>query len=231
MLAGMAHARGDYVAIMDVDLQDPPELLPQMLHGIQAEGYDCVASRRVARQGEPPIRSAFARLFYRLINRVSTTEIVDGARDFRMMTRQMTDAVLSLRERNRFSKGLFSWVGYQTKWLEYENLQRVAGETKWSFWSLAVYAMQGFAAFSNAPLAMAAFVGLAFCLAALALGIALLWHPGSMRLLIACLAFLIGGAQLLASGVIGLYLAKTHTEARGRPLYVVRKTGGLSKEE
>ena len=150
MYAGLEAATGDYVAIMDVDLQDPPELLPGMLQSIEEEGYDCVATRRVTRKGEPPIRSFFARQFYRLINRISKTEIVDGARDFRLMTRQMVDSILSLKEVSRFSKGIFSWVGYRTKWLEYENVERVAGETKWNFWKLFLYSIDGITAFSAA---------------------------------------------------------------------------------
>ena len=159
MYAGLEAATGDYVAIMDVDLQDPPALLPEMLEAIETEGYDCVASRRVTRKGEPPIRSFFARAFYKLINNISKTEIVDGARDFRLMTRQMVDALLELKEVGRFSKGLFSWVGFRTKWLEYENIERVAGETKWSFWKLLLYSIDGITAFSTAPLAIASFAG------------------------------------------------------------------------
>ena len=166
MYAGMEASVGEYVVIMDVDLQDPPSLLPQMLQGIRQEGYDCVATRRVTRAGEPKVRSFFARMFYRLINRISKTEIVDGARDFRMMTRQMVESILSLHEVSRFSKGIFSWVGYRTKWLEYENVARVAGETKWSFWKLLLYSIDGIIGFSTFPLAIASVVGVLFCVGA-----------------------------------------------------------------
>ena len=156
--AGLQKSRGDYIVMMDADLQDPPSLLPEMF-GYIDEGYDCAATRRVTRKGEPPIRSFFARRFYALINRFSKTEIVDGARDYRLMTRQMADAVLSLSEYNRFSKGIFSWVGFKTRWVEYENVERLHGETKWSFWSLFIYALDGIAAFTTAPLTMVAFIG------------------------------------------------------------------------
>ena len=166
MFAGLEAATGDYIAIMDVDLQDPPALLPDMLRGLEEEGYDCVATRRVTRKGEPPIRSWFARAFYRLMGKISRTEIVDGARDFRLMTRQMVDAILSMKEYSRFSKGIFSWVGFSTKWLEYENIERSAGETKWNFWKLLIYSIDGIIAFSTAPLALASVLGVAFCVIA-----------------------------------------------------------------
>ena len=164
MLAGLEAAKGDYVAIMDVDLQDPPALIPDMYNYIKNEHYDCVATRRVTRKGEPKIRSFFARCYYKLINKISKTEIVDGARDFRLMTRQMVDSILELKEYNRFSKGIFSWVGYETKWLEYENVERVAGTTKWSFWKLFGYSLESIVAFSTAPLAIASIVGILFCI-------------------------------------------------------------------
>lgn len=225
MCAGLAHARGDQVALLDMDLQDPPEMLLDMYHGIVEEGFDCVALRRVTRDGEPPIRSVFARLFYRAINRVSQTNIVDGAKDSRMMTRQMVDAVLSLPERARFSKGIFSWVGFRTKWLPVENMPRVAGKTKWSFWTLTIYAIEGIVAFSNVPLAIAFIIGLLLCLLAVVFGILLLLpqNQGATRLFVACLLFLVGGVQLLCAGVVGLYLSKVHTESRHRPLYIIRE--------
>ena len=166
MLAGLEAARGDYVAIMDVDLQDPPYLIREMYETLKTEDYDCVATRRVSRDGEPPIRSFFARCYYKLINKISKTEIVDGARDFRLMTRQMVDSILELKEYNRFSKGIFSWVGYNTKWLEYKNVERVAGTTKWSFWKLFLYSLESIIAFSTVPLSIAAIMGILFCLVA-----------------------------------------------------------------
>ena len=164
--AGLENAKGDYVAILDADLQDPPSLLPEMLHAIQEEGYDCVGSRRVTRKGEPPIRSFFARMFYRIMNKISSADIVDGARDFQLMNRKVVNAILSMGEYNRFSKGIFGWVGFRKKWLEYENIERAAGETKWSFWKLFVYALDGIVAFSTTPLVIASVMGILFCLVA-----------------------------------------------------------------
>ena len=166
MFAGLQASKGDYVAIMDADLQDPPSLLLDMVKGIEEEGYDCVATRRVSRKGEPPIRSFFARAFYRIIRRISRADIVDGARDYRLMTRKMVDAILQMQEYNRFSKGIFGWVGFRTKWLEYENVERAAGETKWSFWKLFLYSLDGIAAFSTVPLAISSVVGFLFCIIA-----------------------------------------------------------------
>ena len=228
MFAGMEAATGDYVAIMDVDLQDPPALLKDMLHGIEQEGYDCVASRRVTRKGEPPIRSFFARMFYKLINRISKTEIVDGARDFRLMTRQMVDAILELKEVSRFSKGLFSWVGFKTKWLEYENVERVAGETKWSFWKLLLYSIDGIIAFSTAPLAIASILGLLVCVIAFLLilffffktlifGDPVAGFPATI-----CIVLMLGGIQLFCIGILGQYLSKTYLETKRRPIYIVK---------
>ncbi len=228
MFAGMEAATGDYVAIMDVDLQDPPALLKEMLQGVEEEGYDCVASRRVTRKGEPPIRSFFARAFYRIINKISQTEIVDGARDFRLMTKQMVNAILSLREVSRFSKGLFSWVGFKTKWLEYENVERVAGETKWSFWKLLLYSIDGIIGFSTAPLAIASIVGVLFCLIAfvmllfffiktLAFGDPVAGFPATI-----CIILFLGGIQLFCMGILGQYLSKTYLETKKRPIYIVK---------
>jgi len=229
MFAGMEAVTGDYVAIMDVDLQDPPALLKDMLRGIEEEGYDCVASRRVTRKGEPPIRSFFARMFYRLINKISKTEIVDGARDFRLMTRQMVDSILEMREVSRFSKGLFGWVGYNTKWLEYENVERVAGETKWSFWKLFLYSIDGIIAFSTAPLALASVLGVAFCGIAfimllffffktLLVGDPVAGFPATI-----CIILLLGGIQLFCIGILGQYLSKTYLESKRRPIYIVKE--------
>ena len=228
MFAGMEAVTGDYVAIMDVDLQDPPALLRDMLKGIEEEGYDCVASRRVTRKGEPPIRSFFARAFYRLINKISKTEIVDGARDFRLMTRQMVDSILELREVSRFSKGLFGWVGYKTKWLEYENVERVAGETKWSFWKLFLYSIDGIIAFSTAPLALASVLGVVFCAVAFIMllffffktifvGDPVAGFPATI-----CIILLLGGIQLFCIGILGQYLSKTYLETKRRPIYIVK---------
>ena len=229
MYAGMEAATGDYVAIMDVDLQDPPHLLKDMLHGIEQEGYDCVGSRRVTRVGEPKLRSFFARLFYRLINRISKTEVVDGARDFRLMTRQMVDSILTLPEVSRFSKGIFSWVGYRTKWLEYENVERVAGETKWSFWKLLLYSLDGIVGFSTAPLAIASIMGFFFCLLAFILILyfffkTLIWgDPVAGFPATICIILLLGGIQLFCIGILGQYLSKTYLETKRRPIYIARE--------
>ena len=229
MFAGLEAATGDYVAIMDVDLQDPPALLPDMLHGIEQEGYDCVATRRVTRKGEPKIRSFFARAFYRLINKISKTEIVDGARDFRLMTRQMVDSILSLREVSRFSKGIFSWVGYRTKWLEYENIERVAGETKWSFWKLLIYSIDGIIGFSTVPLAIASVVGVLFCVVAFILILyfffktLLFGDPVAGFPATICIILLLGGIQLFCIGILGQYLSKTYLETKRRPIYIAKE--------
>ena len=229
MYARLEAATGDYVAIMDVDLQDPPELLPGMLTSIQEEGYDCVATRRVTRKGEPPIRSFFARQFYRLINRISKTEIVDGARDFRLMTRQMVDSILSLKEVSRFSKGIFSWVGYRTKWLEYENVERVAGETKWNFWKLFLYSIDGITAFSTAPLAIASITGVVFCGVSILLMLyffikTLIWgDPVAGFPAMICIILFLGGIQLFCVGILGQYLSKTYLETKRRPIYIARE--------
>ena len=232
MYAGMEASVGEYVVIMDVDLQDPPSLLPQMLQGIRQEGYDCVATRRVTRAGEPKVRSFFARMFYRLINRISKTEIVDGARDFRMMTRQMVESILSLHEVSRFSKGIFSWVGYRTKWLEYENVARVAGETKWSFWKLLLYSIDGIIGFSTFPLAIASVVGVLFCVVAFILILffffkTLIWgDPVAGFPATICIILLLGGIQLFCVGILGQYLSKTYLETKKRPIYIAREVVG-----
>ena len=227
MYAGLEHARGDYVAIMDADLQDPPALLPQMYDLLQTGEYDSVATRRVSRQGEPPIRSFFARMFYKLINRISDADIVDGARDYRLMRRPMVDAILSMKEVNRFSKGIFGWVGFRTYWLPYENVERVAGETKWSFWKLFRYSLEGIVAFSTAPLAIASVVGLLVCLAAVvALAVVLVktlafGDPVAGWPSMICIILFLGGVQLLTVGIIGQYLAKTYLETKKRPIYIL----------
>lgn len=230
LLAGLDYANGDYVATMDADLQDPPALLPEMYEAIKDGEYDCVATRRVTREGEPPIRSFFARIFYRLINKMSKIEMVDGARDYRLMTRQMVDAIISMREYNRYSKGLFSFVGFRTKWIEFQNVQRVAGETHWSFWKLFVYAIDGICAFSTVPLVIAAVLGLLFCMLAFIMIMVIIvktllcgdpvggW-PSTI-----CVILMVGGIQLLALGIIGEYLAKTYLETKHRPIYIIKST-------
>ena len=237
MYAGLEHARGDLVAVMDADLQDPPELLPQLLEAVESGEYDCAAVRRVDRRGEPPIRSWFARQFYKLINKMSRTEIVDGARDFRLMRRQMVDAVLRLGEYNRFSKGIFSWVGFRTKWVETENLQRCAGESKWSFFKLLVYALDGIIAFSTAPLAIASVLGLALCAVSFfailfVIVRQLLWGGSAFGWpSLVCIILFLAGVQLFCVGILGQYLAKTYLEVKKRPIYILREEGGHDGEE
>lgn len=226
--AGLSKAKGDYAVLMDADLQDPPTLLPEMYSYIE-QGYDSVATRRVSRKGEPPIRSFFARLFYRLMRKISKTEIVDGARDYRLMTRQVVDAILSLQEYNRFTKGIFGWVGYKTKWLEYENVERVKGETKWSFWKLFAYSLEGIMAFSTAPLAIASVLGMIFCILAVVLIVVIIvktlvfGDPTSGWPSMVCIMSLLGGVQLLCIGIVGQYLSKTYMEVKKRPIYLVKE--------
>ena len=230
MYAGLQESKGDFVAVMDADMQDPPNLLPEMYEILLTEDYDNVATRRVNREGEPPIRSFFARLFYKLINRISKADIVDGARDFRLMKRPMVDAILSLPEYNRFSKGIFGWVGFKTKWLPFVNVERVAGETKWSFFSLLLYSIDGIVAFSTVPLSIASVAGLLLCLVALAGVIFIVaktiafGDPVEGWPSLACLITLLGGIQLLCLGIMGQYLAKTYLETKHRPLYIVRES-------
>lgn len=230
MYAGLELSTGNYITLMDADLQDPPSLLPKMLKLIKEEGYDSVGTRRVTRKGEPPIRSFFAKMFYKIINKMSKVEMVDGARDYRLMTRQMTDAIINLKEYNRYSKGLFSFVGFNTKWLEYENVQRVAGETKWSFWKLFLYAIDGIVAFTTAPLTIAAIMGLIFCLIAFIMIIVIIvktiafGDPTSGWPSLACIIFLVSGVQLFALGIIGQYLSKTYLETKKRPIYIIKET-------
>ena len=226
--AGFQKAKGDYVVMMDADLQDPPSLLPEMFSWIK-QGYDSVATRRVTRKGEPPIRSFFARMFYRLMNKISKTEIVDGARDYRLMTRQVVDAILSMCEYNRFTKGIFGWVGYQTKWLEYENVERAHGETKWNFWKLFLYSIDGITAFSTVPLAISSVVGLLFCFAAFVAIIALViknlitHDPVAGWPSMVCIILLVAGVQLFCVGILGQYLSKTYLEVKKRPIYLVKE--------
>lgn len=230
MYAGFSHAKGDYVTLMDADLQDPPALLPEMVKAIEEEGYDSVATRRVTRKGEPPIRSFFARRFYALMRRISKTEIVDGARDYRLMTRQFVNSLLELGEYNRFSKGLYGWVGYKTKWLEYENIERAAGETKWSFWKLLLYSIEGIVAFSEAPLAIAAVSGLLFCFIAflfivfIVVRTLLFGDPVAGWPSLICVILMIGGIQLFCIGILGKYLSKTYLEVKNRPIYICKES-------
>ena len=230
ILAGLKASTGDYVAMIDADLQDPPALLAEMYDSIKNEGYDCVATRRDDRKGEPVIRSFFARKFYQMMNKISDTKLVDGARDFRLMTRQMVDAIIELPEYNRFSKGIFQWVGFNTKWISYENVERVAGETKWSFWGLFFYSLEGIIAFSTRPLAIASFFGMLFCLISFIMicfiiAKTLIWddpvagYPSTI-----CIIFFIGGIQLFCLGILGQYLSKTYLEAKRRPVCIVKET-------
>ena len=235
MLAGLEAATGDFVALMDADLQDPPSLLPELYRAVTEEGYDCAATRRTTREGEPPIRSFFARMFYRIINKISDADIVDGARDYRLMRRRVVDAILSMREYNRFSKGIFGWVGFKTKWVPFVNVERVAGETKWSFWKLFLYSLEGIVAFSTVPLAHASVLGVLLCIAAfvfivvvlvktLAFGDPVGGWPSMM-----CVILFLGGVQLLCIGILGQYLSKTYLETKRRPVYLVRETEEVVK--
>lgn len=227
--AGLSHAKGDHVVIMDADLQDPPALLPEMYAAVTEEGYDSAATRRVTRKGEPPIRSLFARMFYRLINKMSKTEIVDGARDYRIMSRRMVDAIVEMSEYNRFTKGIYGWIGFETKWIAYENIERVAGETKWSFWKLLLYSIEGITAFSTAPLRLASLVGFIFTVLAFMMIVFIVVRklvlgdptPGWPSL--ACIIVFIGGVQLFCIGILGEYLSKTYLETKKRPIYITKE--------
>lgn len=229
LYAGLTYITGDYAAVLDADLQDPPSLLPQMIDYIKDEGYDCVATRRSSRKGEPPIRTLFAKMFYRIINKISSAEIIDGARDFRLMRRNVVEAILEIPEYNRFTKGIYGWVGYKTKWLAYENIERVAGQTKWSFWKLFLYSLEGILAFSTVPLAIASMLGLLFFFISLAAILAivlktLIWgDPVAGWPALACIVFLVGGIQLFCLGIIGQYLAKTYMETKSRPIYLLKE--------
>ena len=232
MYAGFTNARGDYVAVMDADMQDPPALLPQMFAMLASGEFDSVATRRVNREGEPPIRSWFARQFYRIINRISDADIVDGARDFRLMKREMVDAIVEMGEYNRFSKGIFGWIGFRTYWLPYENVNRVAGETKWNFWKLFLYSIDGIIGFSTFPLAIASVVGVLFCVVAFILILffffkTLIWgDPVAGFPATICIILLLGGIQLFCVGILGQYLSKTYLETKKRPIYIAREVVG-----
>lgn len=229
ILAGLKAATGDYVTLMDADLQDPPALLREMYDAITQDGYDRVGTRRVTRKGEPPIRSFFARRFYKLINKMSNVQMVDGARDYWLMTKQVNDAIISMPEYNRYSKGLFAFVGFKTKWVEYENVERVAGETKWSFWKLFKYAIEGITAFSTVPLIISSIVGMVFCLAAfvaiifIIIRTAIYGDPTAGWPSLVCIIVFVSGVQLFSIGIIGQYLSKTYLEVKKRPVYIVRE--------
>ena len=227
--AGLKSAWGDYVVTMDADLQDPPELLDEMLWAVISEGYDCVATRRSSRKGEPIIRSFFARMFYRILNRMSKTGVVDGARDYRLMTRQVVDSILEMKEYNRFTKGIYEWVGFKTKYLEYENVERAAGQTKWSFWKLFKYSLEGIVAFSTTPLVFASVGGILLCAISFVVILMLVIRalaygdpvPGWPSL--ACIMIFVGGLQLFSNGVLGMYLSKTYLESKNRPIYLTKE--------
>jgi len=229
MLAGLERATGRFVVTMDADLQDPPSLIPQMLAVVASGSFDCAGTRRVTRKGEPPIRSFFARQFYRIITGLSNIKVVDGARDFRLMNRPYVDSILSLHEQNRFSKGIFPWVGFRTKWFEYENVNRVAGETKWSFWKLFIYSMDGIIAFSSKPLALASILGMVFFLFSIFSIIfvavrRIIWgDPVAGWASTVVIILFCSGIQLLSIGILGQYLAKVYTEVKQRPHYIVRE--------
>ena len=230
MYAGFEHANGEYVVTMDVDLQDPPHLIPEMIRSIEEEGYDSVATRRVTRKGEPPIRSFFARRFYGLINKISDADIVDGARDFRMMKRDMVNAILSMPEYNRFTKGIFGWGGFKTKWIEFENVERAAGETKWSFWKLFRYALEGIIAFSTVPLTIVSLIGVIVCIIAflfllfVVIRAAIFGDPVAGWPSLICVISFLSGIQLLGIGVVGMYLSKTYLETKKRPIYIKKES-------
>ena len=230
LYAGLQNSKGDYAVTMDADMQDPPSLLPDMFRAVTEEGYDSAATRRVTRRGEPVVRSFFARQFYRLINRMSSADIVDGARDYRIMTRRMIDAIVDMQEYNRFTKGIYGWIGFNTKWIGFENVERVAGETKWSFWKLFGYAMEGIIGFSTIPLSMATWVGIFMSIVSF-LGILFIiikklvfGDPTSGWSSMVCIILLVAGIQLFCMGIIGQYLAKTYLETKRRPIYIAKRT-------
>lgn len=230
MYAGFCNATGDYVAVMDADLQDPPSLLPEMLSILEFGEYDSVATRRVNRKGEPIIRSWFAKMFYRLINKLSDADIVDGARDFRLMTREMVDAIVTMGEYNRFSKGIYGWIGFRTHWLAYENVERVTGQTKWNFWKLFKYALDGIINFSQAPLSIASWFGtfMTFCsftaLIFIIVRRLVFGDPVAGWASTVCIIVFVGGVQLCILGIIGQYMAKMYLEIKRRPHYIIAKS-------
>ena len=230
MYAGLQNAKGDFIVVMDADLQHPPAFLPEMYSYVRDGEYDCATTRRVSRKGESKIRSWFARKFYKIMNKISQTEIVDGAQDFRFMSRQMVDAILDMSEYNRFSKGIFSWVGFNTRYIEYENVERPAGTSSWSFWGLFKYSLEGIMAFSTAPLAISSLLGIVSCIIAfilmiitviktLAFGEDVAGYPTTI-----CVIFLLSGLQLFCTGILGQYLSKTYLETKNRPIYITKET-------
>ncbi len=236
LYAGLKESVGNYIAVMDVDLQDPPQLILDMYNILKTGEFDIVATRRVDRTNEPPVRSFFARLFYKIMNKISNTDIVDGARDFRLMTRQVVDAILSVCEYNRFSKGIFGWVGFKTKWIEYENQNRVAGNTKWSFWKLFLYSIDGIVAFSTAPLAISSIAGILFCFISFILILFIIIRtlifgdPVSGWPSTVCVIFFVGGLQLFCVGILGQYLAKTYLETKKRPVYIIKEKSKTNQD-
>ena len=237
MYAGLKAAEGDYVAIMDADLQDPPDLLKEMYETLLTKEYDCVATKRKTRKGEPILRSLFSVLFYKIINKMTKTEIVNGARDYRLMSRKMVDSILEVTEYNRFSKGIFSWVGFKTKWLEYDNIERAAGKTKWSFWKLFIYSLDGITAFSTAPLIFSAVIGVLFCLVAFLMIIFIIaktliyGDPVSGWPSTICVILFVAGVQLFCIGIMGQYMSKEYMEVKHRPIYIVKETEKDEKKE
>ena len=230
LYAGLELSTGEYVVLIDADLQDPPHYIPEMMDTVKTSDYDIIATRRVSRKGEPAIRSFFARLFYMLINKISNLELVDGARDYRLMTRQVTDAILELKEYNRFSKGLFNWVGFKTKWLEYENVERVSGESSWSFWSLFKYSIEGIVGFTTVPLQISTVLGLIISIIAFIMIIVIVIRnllysdPVAGWTSTICVILLLGGIQLFSIGILGKYLEKTYLETKKRPIYIIKET-------
>ena len=230
LYSGLKKSKGEYVCIMDADLQDPPSLIPEMLKTLKSEEYDIIATRRVSRKGEPLIKSFFARLFYKIINKISPLELVDGARDYRIMTRQVVDSILQLEEYNRFSKGLFHWIGFNTKWIEYENIERIEGETSWSFWKLFKYSIEGIVAFTTLPLSISTFFGILLSFIAFILIVVIVIRkllfsdPVQGWTSTICVILLLGGIQLFSIGVLGKYLEKTYIETKKRPLYIIKET-------
>ena len=237
MYAGLCSARGDYVAVMDADMQDPPGLIPRMLDILREGSYDSVATRRADRKGEPPVRSWFARRFYQIINKISDVDIVDGARDFRLMKRKMVDAIVSMAEYNRFSKGIFGWVGFRTYWITYENIERVAGESKWNFWKLFKYAVDGIINFSQTPLSIASWfgIGMTFCsfmiLIFLVLRRLIFGDPVAGWASIVCIIIFIGGIQLFCIGIMGQYIAKIYMESKHRPVFIISESNRGQKND
>ena len=230
LYAGLKNSHGDLICVMDVDLQDPPGLLPKMIGMIENEDYNIIATRRVSREGEPKIRSLFARIFYKIFNKISQIDLVDGARDYRLMTRQVVDSILELEEYNRFSKGLFQWVGYDTKWLEYENINRISGETSWSFFGLVSYSIEGIIAFTTIPLSISTFLGILFSMIAFILIIfiiiknILFSDPVAGWTSTICAILLLGGIQLFSIGILGKYLEKTYIEIKNRPIFIIKES-------